>query len=76
VRLPFVLRALLAVCDAPRRRFAFRRKLPPKSPELIAALNALARHWPTESAASRVLARGKRSGDLEIATASRGGRGQ
>jgi hypothetical protein len=75
VRLPFVLRALLKVCEAPRRRFAFRRTLPPKSPELIAALDALARHWKTESAASRVLARGKRSGDLEIATASRGGRG-
>lgn len=74
VRLPFVLRALLAVCEAPKRRFSFRRTLPPKSPELIAALNALARHWQTDPAASRVLARGKKSGDLEIANASRGGR--
>jgi hypothetical protein len=76
VRLPFVMRALLAVCEAPKRRFSFRRTLPPKSPELIAALNALARHWQTEGTASRVLGRGKKSGDLEIATASRGGRGQ
>ena len=74
VRLPFVLRALLTVCDAPRRRFAFRRTLPPKSPELIAALTALSRHWLTDPSASRVLARGKKSGDLEIANASRGGR--
>jgi hypothetical protein len=75
VRLPFVLRALIAVCQAPRRRFAFRRRLPPKSPELVAALQALARHWASDSGASRVLARGKRSSDLEIANASRGGRG-
>ena len=52
------------------RTFLGREKLPPKSPELIAALRALAAGWSTHPAARRVLARAAASKDPDIRTAT------
>jgi hypothetical protein len=52
------------------RTFLGREKLPPKTPELLAALRALATGWAGHSAARRVLARAAASKDPDIRTAT------
>jgi hypothetical protein len=51
------------------RSFLGRRKLPPKSPELLASLRALAAGWADDSSAQGVLARAAASKDPEIRAA-------
>jgi hypothetical protein len=51
------------------RTFFGRMKLPPKSPELLASLRALAAGWAADSSAQRVLERAAASKDPEIRTA-------
>jgi len=51
------------------RSFLGREKLPPKSPELLAALRALAAGWAGNASARRVLARAAASKDPDIRTA-------
>lgn len=58
----------------PRRRWFLRRRLAPKSPELLAAIAGLATHWPGEPEAEPVLSQAERHPDPEVrAAASRTG---
>jgi hypothetical protein len=63
------LDALLRIVDGGRTWFG-RPKLPAKSPELIAALLALAAGWGTEGRARALLQRAGRSADPEIRAAA------
>ena len=51
------------------RTFFGRRKLPPKSPELLATLRALAAGWAADSSVQHVLERAAASKDPEIRSA-------
>jgi hypothetical protein len=57
------------------KRLMFRRRLAPKSPEMLAALAGLAAHWSSEPAAKEVLSQASTHSDPEIAdaVARRGG---
>jgi hypothetical protein len=68
-RTPEALKVLLAY--ARQRRRWFGRRLPPKSPELLAALSALAVYWKHDPRASEVLAHALRHSDPEIRAAAR-----
>jgi hypothetical protein len=52
-----------------RTRWFNRERLAPKSAPVLAALSALAAHWPTASRVAPLLARARASGDPEIRTA-------
>jgi hypothetical protein len=67
-RHPLALRTLLTLAE-PRRKFLFWSKLPPKTPEYLAALTALVRHAAAPSA-QRALAAALKSRDLEIVRAA------
>ncbi len=67
-RSPEALKVLLAY--ARQRRRWFGRRLPPKSPELLAALSALAVYWKDDPRASEVLAHALRHSDPEIRAAA------
>ena len=67
-RSPEALKVLLAY--ARQRRRWFGRRLPPKSPELLAALSALAVYWKDDPRASEVLAHAMRHSDPEIRAAA------
>ncbi len=70
---PRALRALLDLVDG-GRTWAGRRKLPARSPALLAALAALADGWTQEPRAASALAAAARSADPEIAAVARGAR--
>jgi hypothetical protein len=53
-----------------KRLFLRRDRLPPTSPELVAALRGLRERWPTEPRAERVLAAGLRSSDTAVRVAA------
>jgi hypothetical protein len=63
------LQALLRLTSAGRTWFG-REKLPPKSPELLVALGALAHHWRHDPRARAQLARAAEASDREIRAAS------
>jgi hypothetical protein len=67
-RSPEALKVLLAY--ARQRRRWFGRRLPSKSPELLAALSALAVYWKDDPRASEVLAHAMRHSDPEIRAAA------
>jgi hypothetical protein len=56
-----------------RTRWLHRERLAPKSAPVLAALSALAAHWPTASQVAPLLARAAASGDPEIRTAAMAG---
>jgi len=62
---------LLALAKGGRTLFG-RDKLPPKTPELLAALATLAAGWPTDPTARRMLARAAASKDPEVRAAASG----
>jgi len=68
-RSPHAVEVLLAMTDGGRTLLR-RPKLPPKSPELLAALSALATGWGVEPRATAVLARAALSSDPEIRAAT------
>jgi len=68
-RSPEALKVLLAY--ARQRRRWFGRRLPPKSPELLAALSALAVYWKDDPRASEVLAQALRHSDPDIRAAAK-----
>jgi hypothetical protein len=68
-RAPAARNALLELTRS-GRTFLGREKLPPKSPELLVALRALATGWAGDPAARRVLARAAASKDPDIRTAT------
>ncbi len=68
-RTPQALKVLLA--QARHRRSWFRRRLAPKSPELLAALAGLASYWKDDPRAMEVLTRALRHSDPEIRAAAR-----
>jgi hypothetical protein len=61
----------LALFALPRTRWFRRRRLAPKSPELLAALAGLAAHWPDEPRAQQVLATAERHADADVRAAAR-----
>jgi hypothetical protein len=63
-RTPEALRLLLELIGF-RRRW-FRKRMAPKSPELLAALGGLAAHWTNDPAAAEVLAHARQQPDLDI----------
>ncbi len=67
-RTPAALQVLLA--HARPRRIWFRRRLAPKSPELIAAVAGLATYWKTDPQVTEVLAHAVRHPDAEIRAAA------
>jgi hypothetical protein len=67
-RAPEALRLLLAMSVG--RRLWFARRLAPKSPVLISALNALATHWRDNPSASEVLTIAQQHSDPEIRAAA------
>jgi len=69
---PLALRTLLAISQP--RRFLFWAKLPPRTPEYLAALAALRNH-PDNQLAQRALAAAAKSRDSEIALAAGGRKG-
>lgn len=68
-RSPQALETLLALADGGRTLLG-RRRLPPKSPELLAALTALASGWGREPRAMEVLLVAAVSGDPQIRAAT------
>ncbi len=68
-RSPQALQTLLQIAPV-KRRVLRRNKLPPRSPELVAALSSLRIGWSDESAAQRALATALRSGDPELREAA------
>jgi hypothetical protein len=56
-----------------RTRWLNRERLAPKSAAVLAALTALAAHWPTAAQVAPLLARAAASGDPEIRTAAMAG---
>jgi hypothetical protein len=71
-RTPEALEALLKLTDGGRTLLR-RRKLPPKRPEFLAALTALASGWATDDRALEVLARAAVSKDADIRNATEPG---
>jgi hypothetical protein len=71
-RAPAALETLLRLTSAGRTFFG-REKLPAKSPEVLAALAALATGWRGDARARDALARAEASKDAEIRAAIRGG---
>ena len=65
---------LLSIAEG-KRPFFRRSRLPAKSPELVAALSALATGWSQEPRATAVLARAALSPDPEILAATDPGEG-
>ena len=61
----------LALLALPRTRWFRRRRLAPKSPELLAAITGLAAHWPNEPQAQQVLATAERHADADVRAAAR-----
>jgi hypothetical protein len=61
----------LSAQAVPRTRWFRRRRLAPKSPELLAAIAGLAAHGPDEPRAQQVLAAAERHADAEIRAAAR-----
>ena len=74
LRLGVVLECLIASTLAPKRRFQFRRKLAPKNPVMLAALNVLATNWGVDPSAQKPLAMAAKEMDPEIQAALRTGR--
>jgi hypothetical protein len=73
-RAPEALEIALEMASAPRKMLRGRR-LAPKSVEMLAALSALATHWPKEPRAQSVVALAKKHRDPEVqAIAVPGGR--
>src|SRR5438874_8171192 len=68
-RAPAALTTLLRLASTGRTLFG-REKLPPKSPELLAALAGLASGWQQDPRARAVLCRAAESGDPDIVAAS------
>ncbi len=62
---PNVIACLLGLTEV-KGRFGMGRKLAPRSPEFLAALQGLAAHWPYHPVASKVLDLAQRSKDPEI----------
>jgi hypothetical protein len=71
VRVPVALQVLLRATSRGRNLFG-RPRLQPKSPEMLVALELLARVWPADGRASVLIARAKRSRDADIRTAASG----
>ena len=71
---PEALLVLVDLTDGGRTLLG-RAKLPPKSPELLAALQALAAGWGTDDRATAVLARAAQSGDADVRAATDPGLG-
>lgn len=69
LKVPAVMKTLIRVCLAPKRRFRFWRALAPKTPITLAALGALAGSWSYEPAAKEILALAARQKDPEILAA-------
>ena len=69
---PRALQALLKLTDGGKTLFR-RPKLPPKRPEVLAALTALAKGWSTHDRALEVLARAALSKDPDIRNATEPG---
>jgi hypothetical protein len=61
----------LAGLAVSRTRWFRRRRLAPKSPELLATIAGLAAHWPEEPRAQQVLATAERHADADIRAAAR-----
>ena len=72
---PRALEALLRLTNG-GRTFWGRPKLPPKRPEFLAALTALATGWATNDKALEVLARAAASDDVEVRHATEPGERQ
>lgn len=68
-RAPLARDTLLAVADGGRTLFG-RKRLPPRSPELLAALSVLMSRWRDSTAVQRVLDLAKASSDPEIRAAA------
>lgn len=68
-RAPESLLVLVDLTDGGRTLLG-RAKLPPKSPELLAALQALAAGWGTDDRATAVLARAAQSADPDVRAAT------
>ncbi|MEO8031729.1 MAG: hypothetical protein ABJC74_10280 [Gemmatimonadota bacterium] len=64
-----VVTALLKLCQA-RSFLPFMRRLAPRSPEMIAALQGLAAHWAYHPKAMPVLAKAARNKDTEVRKAT------
>jgi hypothetical protein len=64
------LESLTGLAVRPTRWFR-RRRLAPKSPELLAAIAGLAAHWPEEPRAQLVLTTAERHADADIRAAAR-----
>jgi hypothetical protein len=73
VRSPDAVEALLALTLG-KKTLLGRRRLAPRSPELLAALAGLAAHWQSDPRARTVLALAQRSGDPEVRAAAEGKR--
>jgi hypothetical protein len=54
-----------------RTRWFRRRRIAPKSPEVLAAIAGLAAHWPEEPEAQQVLATAERHADADVRAAAR-----
>jgi len=67
-RAPQALKVLLALTR--HRRSWFRRRLAPKSPELLAALTGLASYWKQNPQVSEVLGQALHHSDAEIRAAA------
>ena len=63
---PNVIACLLGLDAGEGQRSGLGRKLAPKSPELLAALQGLAAHWPYHAEAAKVLELTQKSKDHEI----------
>ena len=74
-RSPAALAALLRVTDGGRTWWG-KRKLAPKSPELLAALSELVAGWSDDAHVQAVLGRALRSKDAELRTAATAGTGR
>jgi hypothetical protein len=72
-REPLALRTLLRLADGGQTLLR-RRRLAPRSPELVAAVEALANGWWDDLEAVRVVALARASADPEVRAAA-GGRG-
>ena len=70
VRSADILEWLLRFVMIGRKTFFGGERLPPKSPELLAALSALNTHWASDRRVAEVLERARRSTDPEIRSAA------
>ncbi len=67
-RVPLALDALLEICDGGRSVLG-RRRLAPKSPELVSALKALSERWADHPKAEPILQLARKSSDVQILAA-------